>query len=210
MLTMTFISISRTTLSLIIQTSHISGETFRKILPSKLTKIFIEKEMFWAGWKYLYLETKKARYRLHHTPLLCNTIMIFWYFDEFQYLNVFPRFDIWKEFFILYFLCCRLDHKPDSWDLRDVCVSVGDSWFISPLYLFTAMVHAGEQSLLEYDFKTSVSVDLEESDGGWEIIILEARIEDCLISSKVQKMKPKKEPHFIISSTQGPFLGLSN
>ena len=134
-------------------------------------------------------------------------ILIFWWisifecFSEIRYLK--------RVFFILYFLWCRLDHKPDSWDLREVCVSVGDSWFISPLYLFTAMVHAGEQSLLEYDFKTSVSVDLEESDGGWEIIILEARIEDCLINSKVQKMKPKKEPHFIISSPQGPFLGLS-
>ena len=124
MLTMTFISISRTTLSLIIQTSHISGETFRKILPSKLTKIFIEKEMFWSEWKYLYLETKKAHYRLHHTPLLCNTFMIFWYFDEFQYLNVFPRFDIWKEFFLFYIFSgvdWITNLIPGTWEK---CVSV--------------------------------------------------------------------------------------
>ena len=66
----------------------------------------------------------------------------------------------------------RLDHKPDSLELRSACVNVGDSWFISPMALFQSMVSACELSLQEYDFKTSVSVDIE--DGGWEIVILEA------------------------------------
>ena len=41
----------------------------------------------------------------------------------------------------------KLDHKPDSWQLRNICVNVGDSWFLSPLLLFREMVIACEAAL---------------------------------------------------------------
>ena len=42
---------------------------------------------------------------------------------------------------------------------NQVCVSVGDAWFVSPLQLFRRVVAACVEALAEYDYKLSVSLE---------------------------------------------------